>query len=668
MNRLLIIVLVAFLSAVSARAQSSEEQYVRIYNLIQQADGLNSSGKTQEALQKYLDAQTALQRLQRLSPDWNSKVINFRLGYIEEKISGIAATPGAPAKLPVEKSGAASTAAPVANTALDPATPTQPPVELAQQLGALQEQVRRLATENTILESKLKEALATQPAAIDPRELTRAEEKIKSLTTENVSLKSSLAAEKEKPAAADPKALEAASRELAEANKKISDLTAEANSIANERAGLLKKIETIAASNDEASAADKLALKEANRRLMDQNGMLAKLAEEKAALESRVKDVSVNAENADNLRAENALLKKQLAEVTAVPAGTEGRTDVNARQLAQAQARIALLHSEAEVLRLEKSALENRLRAKPIAPETTTIVATDSRSRDIRRIKQLEAERDGLKNRLTAANTELTARRTQGASGKINELDREIATLRAKVEVFEARAVPYTAEELALFKSSGTELSASVSVPGASEPRKPARTLPPGGAALANEAQKFFASREFDKAEAKYLEILKQDENNVYTLANLAAIQMEMGKFEAAEANVKKAIEGSPDDAYSLSILGYLKFRQEKYDDALDALSRAAKLNPQSAEVQNYLGVTLSHKGQRGPAETALRKAIQIDPNYGKAHNNLAVIYISQSPPLVQLARWHYQKALACGHERNAELEKMLEKPATKNP
>jgi tetratricopeptide (TPR) repeat protein len=273
-----------------------------------------------------------------------------------------------------------------------------------------------------------------------------------------------------------------------------------------------------------------------------------------------------------------------------------------------------------------------------------------------------------LKKRLATANTELATRNSSNTSGKLNELDREITALRAKVEVFEARAVPYTAEELALFKAAGTELSASVTGPATSDSRKPARALPPGAAALANEAQKFFATREFDKAEAKYLEILKQDENNVYTLANLAAIQMEMSKFDAAEKNVKKAIAGSPDDAYTLSILGYLKFRQEKYDDALDALSRAVKLNPQSAEVQNYLGVTLSHKGQRGPAETALRKAIQIDPNYGKAHNNLAVIYVSQTPPLVQLARWHYQKALACGHERNPELEKMLDKPAPKTP
>ena len=37
------------------------------------------------------------------------------------------------------------------------------------------------------------------------------------------------------------------------------------------------------------------------------------------------------------------------------------------------------------------------------------------------------------------------------------------------------------------------------------------------------------------------------------------------------------------------------------------------------------------------------------------------MIYIVQQPPLVELARWHYQKALAAGNPRNPALEKMLE-------
>jgi len=135
---------------------------------------------------------------------------------------------------------------------------------------------------------------------------------------------------------------------------------------------------------------------------------------------------------------------------------------------------------------------------------------------------------------------------------------------------------------------------------------------------------------------------------------------MEEGKLDDAEKHLKTALAQNPDDAYNLSKLGYLEFQQEKYDDALDSLGRAAKLDPQNPEIENYLGVTLSHKGLRVQAETALRKAIQLDPGYAAAHNNLAVIYISQKPPLVQLARWHYQKALDAGQPRNPELEKAL--------
>ena len=76
--------------------------------------------------------------------------------------------------------------------------------------------------------------------------------------------------------------------------------------------------------------------------------------------------------------------------------------------------------------------------------------------------------------------------------------------------------------------------------------------------------------------------------------------------------------------------------------------------------MQNFLGITLDHKGLRSQAETALRKAVQIEPKYGAAHNNLAVAYVRQKPPLVELARYHYQKARDAGHPANPELEKLI--------
>lgn len=160
--------------------------------------------------------------------------------------------------------------------------------------------------------------------------------------------------------------------------------------------------------------------------------------------------------------------------------------------------------------------------------------------------------------------------------------------------------------------------------------------------------------------------MLQQDKGNVLILANLAAIELDLNHLDAAEINIKQAVALAPNDPDSLFVLGRLKFRQQKYDDAIDALSRAAKLDPQDAQIQNFLGLALSEKGLRGPAETALRKAIQLDPGFADAHNNLAVAYITQEPPLVELARWHYQKALTAGHPKNPDLEKMIEakKPA----
>jgi len=237
--------------------------------------------------------------------------------------------------------------------------------------------------------------------------------------------------------------------------------------------------------------------------------------------------------------------------------------------------------------------------------------------------------------------------------------------LRSRLEVFEARQVPYTPEELALFKKPDVTIAAKAS--DANSGKKSVRELPPGSAVLVAEADRYFSMKQYDKAEDRYVQLLRKDERNVPTLANLAAIQLEMNHLDEAEKHINQAVTLAPEDSYSLSILGYLKFRQNKYDDALDALSKAAKLDPQNAQIQNYLGITLSQKGMRAAAETALRKAIQLEPGYGSAHHNLAVIYATQKPPLVELARWHYQKALNAGHPRNSQLEQLFDRGKTQD-
>ncbi|MBC8095721.1 MAG: tetratricopeptide repeat protein, partial [Akkermansiaceae bacterium] len=260
-----------------------------------------------------------------------------------------------------------------------------------------------------------------------------------------------------------------------------------------------------------------------------------------------------------------------------------------------------------------------------------------------------------------AANKELQSGKNREYTARVEQLTREVANLKSRVEVFEARAIPYTAEELALFKQPAPKPAATPDTNTVAG-RKSIKELPAGTVALVAQAEKNFAAKNYAKAEENYLAILRQDEKNAYTHANLGAIQLEMGRLDEAEKHIQQALETSPEDAYAVSLLGYLKFRQEKYDEAVVTLNRAAKLNPQNADIQNYLGVTLSHKGLRGPAEQAFRKAVVLDPNHGGAHNNLAVFYAAENPPNVPLARFHYQKALAAGHAQNPEVEKLFEK------
>jgi Flp pilus assembly protein TadD len=175
------------------------------------------------------------------------------------------------------------------------------------------------------------------------------------------------------------------------------------------------------------------------------------------------------------------------------------------------------------------------------------------------------------------------------------------------------------------------------------------------------DAQRAFNAHQYGEAEDKYTQVLAGDPENVLLRGNLAAAQMEQNKLADAESSLKMALSVDPGDPSSLALFGLLKFRQDKPDEAVAALSDAAKVDPEDARTQLYLGLALNKTGQHIPAETALRKAVRLRPNYGDAHYNLAVYYATSEPPSKEMARWHYQRALAIGHDKVADLEKLLQ-------
>ncbi len=738
-----------FLAVAHVHAQGPDDQYVLVYNLIQEGDNLNNSGQPRLALTKYLDAQQALEKFRKGYPEWNPKVVAFRQTYVGAKIAALQAS------LPAETADTNqvtkfSAVAPSARASSRPA----PPPDWQDEMSNLNGQVRQLQTDKSALESKLKEALSVRPAAVDPRELAQAQERIRDLSKENDLLKLSLDQQAGKPAPTTNSAdLEAARKALDQTKAELAEQTRRANALEEERNYFKNKLNNLAPSSYNSNAIDatRKTIQAMERKLDEQTKLASQLAGERNALQARVKALTADADAAAALRTENQILKKQLADLKSLPAAGSKPDDAR-RQLALARTQLATLGSERDMLRLEKMALENRVKemsasneaqqikklqlerdglqsqlaaakfelngrkgelamAKVVAADRQTALLKDadtiaklqkerdslrkqleeanraltakqargtttaaapiptasapavSRPEDLGRINKLEQERDDLRKQLDTANKDLAAaRKGKSSSAHVVDAESQVASLRARIEVLEAKKSPYTPEELALFRGSNARLAP---VDPKATPAPP-REMSQASVALVAEAQRYYSAKQYDKAEERYLEVVKQNEANSSTLANLAATELELGNLDKADADLKQALAAAPNDAYTLTVLGRLKYKQQKYDEALDALGKAAAADPQNAEVENFLGLTLSQKGMRGPAEAALRKAIQIEPGYGEAHNNLAVIYVTQQPPLVELARWHYQKALDAGSPHNPDLEKMLEakKPA----
>jgi tetratricopeptide (TPR) repeat protein len=663
MKRLLAVVFLLLVLAFRVRADGADDQYVQIYNLIQEGDSLGTNQPAQ-AVAKYTEAQTALLRFGRIYPGWNERVVKFRLNYLASKITLLSAPtavantpPPAPAAtnpppatvaqtnpppatvaqtntpsesgtrtnlVLIQQPGTMQTSAPPVavqtNAAPPPAQETTSLVlvpqisvsDLQSQISDLQNQLRDLQGEKMTLEAKLREALAARPAGATPEELAQAQQQIRSIQKENELLQVSLEQERQKvAAAASREELEQTKRDLEETKRKLADEQARTARLTQENESLRVQVTTLTAANTSAN-----------------NDMTA-------------------------LRTEYETFKKQ---ATAKPQAESNNAPANvSKQLALAQATISALESDKEVWRLEKIALENRVRS--LSNPTTSV--TPLWGQESVRVKQLEQERDDLQKKLDTAQRELYGRNGQTTAARVDELASQLETLHARLDIYESKPVPYTAEEMALFKRPE---------PRAADPRegqKPVRELPAGTIELVAAAQKDFVAKSYADAEQKYLQVLSRDQKNANTLANLAAIELEMGHNDDAEKNIKKALAVAPDDSYSLSILGNLKFREEKFDEALDALGRAAKADPRSAEIQNFLGLVLSQKGMRNAAENAFRKAVILNPNYGGAQNNLAVFYLTQKPPAVELARWHYDKAVAVGFPRNPEMEKMMDGRST---
>ena len=604
----------------SPRAAGPDDEFIRAYILITQADNLAKSAQNSSAAQKYQQALNTLNALKAGNPNWKTGVINFRIDYINMQLKSL------------------NVNTPTKPTAVTPkAKPASFDAETAKlTINDLQRRIEVLTNDLLLKESKLKEALSAVPSADETKRLAKLESDLAALKQENTSLKTSvdaattqLKSAQDDLAKAQDEATKATS-DLAKAQAKADEATLALNN-AQDR---IKAAEANASDKEIKRLQETLATRQSE--LDTATGELTVAKASVASLEDKLKSYDKGTVEKD-LEAQVASLEKQLDK-------SQGNLQQITAELNDASAANSDLENQLKSLEkgTKEKELNNRIKSleKQLAKANRVTVASGSNQpRERRSIRDLFNFRG----------------RKRVENAQVAELQNQVKTLRARLEILDATEVPYTSEEL--------ELLSDPKVTSAPENTLEARlaSIPSDQVEnfKAGEAQ-LFKDHQYAEAEAKFMHILKLDENNALTLSTLAIAQMEQNKYDEAEASLNRAIEQNEEDPHALRGIGFLHYRKEEYEAARDTLAKAASLMPNDAATQHFLGITLQKLNQPKAAETALRRSVQLAPGRPNSHFNLAVVYSLQKPPFTALAKFHYNKALQAGHQKSAELEKLL--------
>lgn len=194
-------------------------------------------------------------------------------------------------------------------------------------------------------------------------------------------------------------------------------------------------------------------------------------------------------------------------------------------------------------------------------------------------------------------------------------------------------------------------------------PQAPPTVLP-----LMREAEQFFAKGNLEKADAAYARALGIAPNIPSLLVSAAAVKTRLGKLEESRIILRKALSLDLDNAAAWKLLGMNALEQKRDDEAFACLAQATLHEDNNPRAHNYLGMAAGRKGWGEASEQELRRAVELDPNYADANFNLAVLYLGRTPPLIELARRHYQRALDLGAQRDPVIENLITKTTARQP
>ncbi len=377
-----------------ACAQGPDDQFIVAYNLIQQAD---QSRDVRAAARLYEEAQVQLRRIQRGYPTWNERVINYRIRYCGEKLTGLQealAKAPAPTNAPAAATGTTTPVLPA---------PDAPSGEVLTQFNELNDRIRRLASEKQLLEAKLREALSAQPAPVDPRELQAAVERISALQSTNKTLLTKLEAqEADRRNLVDKVVAEEANRALTETRRQLDEQKQAAARLQKERNEVESKLQKIQEESLRPLKLENQTLKAQVNDLKSDTEKGKQVADLSARLTRVQTDLDDLRKRNETLTAEKGALEKQVE-------------DLKARQTEEGIVRIAKLETELAVARAdaERSTLQAATLADSLEKEKLTRTALESENKTLeQRVSQLSARSAADAEALKTLQTALAAERS----------------------------------------------------------------------------------------------------------------------------------------------------------------------------------------------------------------------------------------------------------------
>jgi Tfp pilus assembly protein PilF len=185
---------------------------------------------------------------------------------------------------------------------------------------------------------------------------------------------------------------------------------------------------------------------------------------------------------------------------------------------------------------------------------------------------------------------------------------------------------------------------------------------PLGEKNLVPRAERAFSAGNLKEAEALYAKASATTPDSVPLLVSLAAVKTRLGKTEESRTLLRRALSHDLGNGAAWLLLGMNALEQNNDTEAVADLMQAICHDGKNPRAHNYLGIAAGRRGWSEVSEQELRRAVELNPDYADANFNLAVFYIGRTPPLIEQARRHYQRALDLGATRDAALEARIAK------